>query len=534
MDGPPTLLRLPNELLEAIALYLSLDDTEALGSACRRTYEITREPLAWRRRCAETWKFWHRRHEVHKKLHHLPPLRTKWRQLYNHRMRIDEEVARRFEEMLSTRQARVKCIREIVDNGDDVRDLMLCLAHETPDSADDVLARTYHASLIIGQMNRIHALQIWSRLQQGSAVELEDAIGAFDVFVHSPSSRGDLGDIKTELDRLSSQIEEAHADIWSLSPRERAVRIAQSLRSLHLLGNPNLEDYHALRNNFIGIAMFADNHTSLPLQSVVIYCAVARRLGLDARPSNYPRHAHAVIVPPDDVTIDGERKPSLVGADSEVMFMDPWRSSDEVPLAHLRRQLLHMRIPPNQYAHYLGPSGTFEATLRTCNNMLTSFRQPSAEDCPDKDRAWYGMLWCMFILGDIDAAKAVQQRRILLNLLIDHFRAHFLEDLELLNLILPLLKTDPEHDSRPEYNGLQALIRELRANDTKPVEGSPRDARAANVCYKVGQHFQHTRFGYKAFIVGWDVRCAAKEPWIQEMGVDNLPRGREQPFYHVV
>ena len=42
------------------------------------------------------------------------------------------------------------------------------------------------------------------------------------------------------------------------------------------------------------------------------------------------------------------------------------------------------------------------------------------------------------------------------------------------------------------------------------------------------------RYGYDCVIIGWSTRCNASERWIRQMGVDRLPLGREQPFYHVL
>jgi F-box protein 21 len=45
---------------------------------------------------------------------------------------------------------------------------------------------------------------------------------------------------------------------------------------------------------------------------------------------------------------------------------------------------------------------------------------------------------------------------------------------------------------------------------------------------------QHRQFNYRCVIYGWDPLCAASEDWIQQMGVENLPNKRHQPFYNVL
>ncbi|KAH7032748.1 uncharacterized protein B0I36DRAFT_361521 [Microdochium trichocladiopsis] len=54
------------------------------------------------------------------------------------------------------------------------------------------------------------------------------------------------------------------------------------------------------------------------------------------------------------------------------------------------------------------------------------------------------------------------------------------------------------------------------------------------VRYRVGDLFRHKRYRYRAVITGWDSTCQASEQWMQQMGVDSLPNGRSQSFYHVL
>ena len=42
------------------------------------------------------------------------------------------------------------------------------------------------------------------------------------------------------------------------------------------------------------------------------------------------------------------------------------------------------------------------------------------------------------------------------------------------------------------------------------------------------------RYHYGCVIYGWDPVCEMDESWIQRMGVDQSPGGRNQPFYNVL
>ncbi|PRW59357.1 uvrB uvrC motif-containing [Chlorella sorokiniana] len=54
------------------------------------------------------------------------------------------------------------------------------------------------------------------------------------------------------------------------------------------------------------------------------------------------------------------------------------------------------------------------------------------------------------------------------------------------------------------------------------------------VLHAIGTVIRHRRYGYRGVIAGHDPRCQAEEAWIQQMRVDMLPGGREQPFYSVL
>ncbi|PRP79215.1 hypothetical protein PROFUN_12753 [Planoprotostelium fungivorum] len=50
--------------------------------------------------------------------------------------------------------------------------------------------------------------------------------------------------------------------------------------------------------------------------------------------------------------------------------------------------------------------------------------------------------------------------------------------------------------------------------------------------YKVGHIFHHRQRHYTGIILGWDYTCAATNEWMEQMNVNSLSRGSQQPFYH--
>lgn len=72
------------------------------------------------------------------------------------------------------------------------------------------------------------------------------------------------------------------------------------------------------------------------------------------------------------------------------------------------------------------------------------------------------------------------------------------------------------------------------AGTSTPQPQPPAADAPADATYHVGDLFRHRRYRYRAVITGWDATCQASEQWMQQMGVDALPHGRSQSFYHVL
>ncbi|SMQ55401.1 unnamed protein product [Zymoseptoria tritici ST99CH_1A5] len=544
------ILRLPDELLEAIVAHLPPTATLAFGTTNSRFNKITYEPLVWRRHCVQTWKHWEMKHELEEKLDQ-PPVQTKWRILYNERKKIDREALELFDQLLLTTQYRYERMEKVAKYGYDVKDLLLRLRDHTPEDAEDYLARTFHADAILGQIHRLRGIDKWQRLHNHQMVKLEEVLGAYDEFVLA-GAQGDIQDIDREFNRIAQCISTEVPDFYELSPRRRAVEIAQYLRNAGLVGNNNQDEYHALRNNFLSLALFEEPHSSLPLQSVAIYCAVSRRLGLNAKLSNYPQHVHAVVTAPPGITLDGRptraRSTSSSSTDDEsdpnageTMHMDPWRSSTEVDPQYLRARLLQMGAPSHQHIQHLSPTSTLDIALRTSRNIMTSvqsFRErhrshanaSTSHHYPDIEAAWYAMLWSMLILGDHNPRSSLHRRRQCLPYLIEHFQTHYPWDLPLIETLLP-----PMFANENEANVLSHLVVAHRSTDRTRKAPQHRNPRTKeSVRYKIGTWMRHKRFGYEGFVVGWDATCGAEERWVEQMRVDELSRGREQGFYNVV
>lgn len=158
-------------------------DTLTFAATCRRSNnKLIYEPLVWRRHCTHENRYWLPSHELKEKLQR-PPAQTKWRLLFNERRKTDAAALELFNALLLEQQHRVERMEKVAKMGLDVKELIQRQRDETPEDAEDVLARRYHANAILGQIHRGTTTDKWLRLSNRQMVRLEEVLGAYDLFV---------------------------------------------------------------------------------------------------------------------------------------------------------------------------------------------------------------------------------------------------------------------------------------------------------------------------------------------------------------
>jgi F-box protein 21 len=457
-------------------------------------------------------------------------------------LKVGTRTKRLLDHVVSTQHQRIRCINEIADFGYDAKEALLGEL-QCPDDVEDVLARRYYANAILERIHREIAINVWTDLHDNDNVPIERALGAYDVFARV-GEEVDIDVIDGSINELAAGVVAENPDFRDFSPRMKASTLATYLRDQGFRGVPDTS-YRALGNSFIGLVLSSATHESLPLISVAIYCALARRVGLDARPCGFLYHVYTLVYAPPHHDLDGKYKPSS-SPELEYMYLDPFRSSDEVRQGDLQQRLRDMGVPQSEHKHFLTDTTTREMVLRTARNIMNSvqtIRQTEAgmrgiqaswlNYSPDMDNAFYATIWSMMILGPAydtpSLSSATSRRRQYLPYLLEHFQTHFPWDVTLLEqYVIPMFYDQPEGQRLLQFVQSMHQVDAMR----KPI--LKRDDKTVNVKFKVGQLFQHKRYDYEGVVTGWDVSCDAGEEWIQNMDVDRLPSGRNQAFYHVL
>lgn len=303
-------------------------------------------------------------------------------------------------------------------------------------------------------------------------------------------------------------------------PREKALAILAYIRANNWTGVTKDESYRDLQNNFIGIALRDPNHPSLPPISVAIFCCVAQRLGVNAHPCSFPFHAIAMVLPRPNSDLAGRAIDDSIHA--KPMYLDPFRSDDELTAEDLQSQLSAMAISPSHYVKLLGPASTVEMVQRTALNIITSVHHDDRNDKPETDDAFYAALWALLLLPEV-AVNIQQPQR--LNTFVEYLEKEFFMDIGMAEArILPRLRI------HGQYELILSTLRVIRAGDSMGRERRTRNS-AQEVKYHVGQVFIHRRYKYVGIIIGWDLEG---EDWNSRGDFAEMARGRFQRFYRVL
>ena len=520
---------LPPEIVHQILQHIPPTSVPAVQLVSHQL-STTIQPLLWRYYCQSRYRYWRVSREIEAR-YADEVIKTDWKALFTERYQLERGIDNEISSILRSQSGRIEKVQKITALGYDAKDALLRHT-KIPNSAEDVLARRFYSDAILGTVHRREAIQQWADLRNGQSTLWEKALGAFDMLTLHDGP-GDLNGISHKLDELIDQLRVEHQGIGDLSPRKRAIAVAAFMRRCGFNGISGQRDYYDMRNSFIGQALFADDHSTLPLLSAVIFSALAQRIGLDAHPCGFPFHVHAVVKSAKDFNLDGYARPE--GLEEELMFMDPHRSEEEITLPEMKAKLLMLRLN-SQDESVLVPSSQADMVRRTSRNIVTAIQRlsrpfPGSDEnilqSGDMDSAFYGALWALLLLPDGDAASKEEQIRRYVPYIIQNVELKYPWDLDLVEeFLLPLLEETGLHGN------VRDNIRTIRAGDVMPKQPKCRNKFGDTVSYKIGEVFKHERYHYNAVIIGWDSQCEAGEEWISHMGVDRLSRGRHQSFYH--
>ncbi|KAF5677218.1 hypothetical protein FHETE_1730 [Fusarium heterosporum] len=547
------LSQIPDEIIQHLLYFIPAEDILlSFQFLSHRLRHLANESLLWRYHCQTNFEFWHPNHKFHRRLKGRAS-DTPWKEIFIIRKSRNAQLSRLLDDIIATKVGRLKRFEKVCKLGYDAKDFLLeqCNADE---SAEDVLAR------------RSLAVDEWYKLantgpsRQYETVSLERALGAFDLFVLHDRP-GDLDDIGHILDRMAEEFRQSRSNIDEMSTRQKALELNRWLQINNLTGLQHPErSYRNLRNCLIGQALRHEDHDSIPIISSAIFCCVAERLGLQAQCCAFPTHVHAIVFAENGKTLDSTPM-TEDGVPPERMYLDPYGSSEEIPMTDLQAMLSQFGWQSSTDV-FLSPVSPVAIAMRTARNIRATAarvieareqidpdltRLITGNDSSNIDAALYSALWASLLLTPVDSFEWDEVLEPFLNRFAKswHVDAWLVE-----KYIFPL------YDRFGPFRGRLMRNNPRRWDDPREVIGLVdefdeipppvfyrNNTRTQNVLYKIGQVFKHRRYGWVGAVNGWTDQGTRRLPMPHTVAIDetlddnsdtelpNRVRPRNQTFY---
>lgn len=362
------------------------------------------------------------------------------------------------------------------------------------------------------------------------------------------------------LDRLAADFRDTQPNIDEMSTRQKALELNRWLRINNLTGLQHPErSYRNLRNCLIGQALRHQDHDSIPIISSAIFCCIAERLGLQAQCCAFPTHVHAIVFAEHGKTLDSVPV-TEDDAPLERMYLDPYGSSEEIPMADLQAMLAHFGWQTSTDV-FLSPVSPVAIAMRTARNIRATAsrvletreqtnpdltRLITGSDSSNIDAALYSALWASLLLTPVDSFEWDEVLEPFLN----RFAKNWHVDAWLVKkYIFPLydrfghirerIMNNPRRWDDPRE--VIYLVDEF--DETPPSVFRRNSARTQHVLYKIGQVFKHRRYGWIGAVNGWTDQGTRRLPMPHTVAIDetlddnsdtelpNRLRPRNKTFY---
>jgi F-box protein 21 len=530
---------LPVEIISRIFTILHLDSLLNVGRTCRHLRSCYNQEIIWKQLCSR-YQFWDSNPTISY---------DTWQELYIARFKKDRIVDSIIDSCIqdSDLSSNVAHFQRLYnDIAQEAKD-RLFHHMRAPDDAPDVLARRWWANELLLFLHRAEAMKdLFRVLFHAEPFAEENVLTAFDMLIRR-DCLVDQACVSYGLDEIVDEFKVEYPRFGEYNTRDLALKIAQFMTISKNFHAPSSGlDYYEPANNFISYCLTDPEHGGLQITHSSIYCAIARRLGLDAKVIGPPESVMAIVYTPYGKSLDGKNLSKTSGR--EKIYVDPYRDDAwERSEADINRLIsLVDRIPDYQVsdrALMLEPMKASNFIIRVGNNLINCLqiresRGPFSPLSRPKHDLQESAIFYAITLVDLILKTAAALRGI--------------GDAS----INPMFR-----DERVDYGRLPEkmesdqpwdllLLYELCRNEITPflqprlrlfaIPSIPRHPKQRSnfkdqlIRYSVGTVFNHRRYGYTGVIVGWDESCAQNIFWQATQNVNQLPGGPNQPFYSVM
>ncbi|KAJ8084436.1 hypothetical protein PM082_003206 [Marasmius tenuissimus] len=435
--------------------------------------------------------------------------------LYAERRKLDKTALAIMDRIVEDRRGRTERATEIVRLGLDVWDALRLEAeslegslsvHSDGSEPEATATRHYWTRAIMEEITRGYGVQVWRRMRQNE-VSFVEGYTSMSCFFGKTFKQ--VNDVLVDITHQARErmlktgipltIKDANYDV-----RVVCTKLCEVMGDLGF-GPVDARSFHNIDHQFPH-SYLTSNRKSIPISLVHVFVAIARSLGVQASPVDFPFRVLVHVCQPwedddDDFYVDTfDRNNPILSAE------------DDIP-----RLLSRQGVSANRATDLISPCGAIPMVLRAGRNVMAALHSP---------RNTSASLARAAVIFTFSMHIQLSSRPDL----VPQFVAGC-EPLDCATFVSEDMV--PAHPEGSQTRELLTLgIKEVLDREKAEAEVIHfRSLEESSVQHFVGLVFRHRLYNYIGSIFGWDPVCAASEDWIRDMNVDTLPRQRHQPFY---
>uniref|UniRef100_A0A8C6PNK9 F-box protein 21 n=1 Tax=Nothobranchius furzeri TaxID=105023 RepID=A0A8C6PNK9_NOTFU len=267
-------------------------------------------------------------------------------------------------------------------------------------------------------------------------------------------------------------------------------------------------DYYNPLNSYIHQVLL--RHTGIPISLSVLYMTLARKLGVQLEPVNFPNH----------FLLRWCQKPRKSEDIYDFVYIDAFGKGKQLKAKECEYLIGHQVT-----ADYYNAISTTEVLLRMVGNLLNIGKRGEGNEKS------YQLL-----RDSLDLYLTINPDNVQYLLLQARLYFHLgIWPEKVLDILQHIQALDPSQHGAVGYLVQHTLEHIQHKKHPATPEVKRRSApEHLEVQYSVGLIMKHKRSGYNCVIYGWDPKCTMSQEWITTMRVHQLSNGADQPFYNVL
>ncbi|XP_071753808.1 F-box only protein 21 [Centroberyx gerrardi] len=520
---------LPAELLEHILCFPVLKHVDIcnVSCSCKRLHDV----------CHGRGKVWGHQYKLR-----WPRLQKYYRQNeccdwlreYRTRHRVGIQIRRTVESISKRFFTEVPCVGQVL--GDSFAEIESLGAPEhfcedellfilNSDKRKSLTLKYYAKKILyfLRQQNILRSLKTFLEQPAEQQSALEGAV-LVDQYCN-PLADVTLDGISAQLDEIADKVKKmlriknpshpslriAQGDCFVVEDFELQRQVVCALNSVlyeQLQYKGNEFDYYNPLNSYIHQVLL--RRTGIPISLSVLYMTLARKLGVQLEPVNFPNH----------FLLRWCQKPRGSEDIYDFVYIDAFGKGKQLTAKECEYLIGHQVT-----ADYYSAISTTEVLLRMVGNLLNIGKRGEGNEKS------YQLL-----RDSLDLYLTINPDNVQYLLLQARLYFHLgIWPEKVLDILQHIQALDPSQHGAVGYL-VQHTLEHIQ-HKKHPVEPEVKRRSAAEhleVQYSVGLIMKHKRSGYNCVIYGWDPKCTMSQEWITTMRVHQLSSGANQPFYNVL